>query len=478
MMRRRSSEKSPAPTASRTDAPRPLQGWRARLIKRVFPLWIGAVWMLGCHPGLALAASQNVAPECSIRADGSNPCPVTLLRPATAPLSAMARLGRDLFNDPKLSGSGQLSCASCHVPKAHYAPDDDRVFARGGRTMQAAGVRAVPSLTYRERQPPFSVGPDDATSEAAPPAPAQTGPETPRAAKSADNTAASALALVPQGGLFWDGRADTLQAQAAGPLFDPREMAATQADVVQRLRHAPYTNSLMALVGGSASDDMLVAEALFALARYQIESPGFHPYSSRYDAWLEGKARLTPHEAEGLALFNDPEKGNCAACHLSTVDAEGRPPLFTDHQYEALAAPRQKLALPGSVDLGLCAAGRTDIGAASGYCGFFRTPSLRNSATRRHFFHNGVFTSLREVMDFYVLRDIEPARFYPRNRDGTVALYDDLPRQYRANVDRNDAPFGPRDKPALTEAERDRIVDFLNTLTDAPADGQGRLTPP
>ncbi|GBQ93989.1 cytochrome-c peroxidase [Asaia krungthepensis] len=401
--------------------------------------------------------------SCQVRIDGSNPCPVRLVRPEEAPLSAMAMLGKALFFDTQLSGSGRLSCASCHVPAAHYAPDTALVFAQGGQNMDRFGVRAVPSLTYRERQPPFSVGPDNATSEAAPPAPPPPGI---RNVKSASDTGASALAMVPQGGLFWDGRADTLQSQAEGPLFDPREMAATPHLVAERLRHAPYSASLFRLIGAGASDKMLTAEALFALARYQIEAKAFHPYSSHYDDWLEGKARLSPEEAEGMALFNNPSKGNCAACHLSGVDGEGRPPLFTDHQYEALAAPRQKLSLPGSPDLGLCAAGRADIGHDAAYCGFFRTPSLRNAATRHVFFHNGVFTSLRQVMDFYVLRDIEPERFYPRRADGTLALYDDLPPRYWANIDKTDAPFGPRHSPALTPDEREKIIAFLGTLTD------------
>lgn len=413
------------------------------------------------------AVAQNNA--CVPAQDGSNPCPVILRKPEIAPLSAMARLGKALFFDTGLSGSGRLSCASCHVPSAHFAPDTTLVFAQGGRNMDRHGTRAVPSLTYRERQPPFSVGPDNATSEAAPAPPSVSDlPPAQEGAKSAGNTGTSAQAMVPQGGLFWDGRADTLQTQAEGPLFDPNEMAAKRENVVTRLRTAPYSPDLRRLIGPGASDTMLVAEAMFALARYQIEAPEFHSYSSRFDDWLEGKTRLTRDEAEGLALFDDPAKGNCAACHLSTVDAEGRPPLFTDHQYEALAAPRQARAMPGRLDLGLCAAGRQDIGAVAAYCGFFRTPSLRNSATRHVFFHNGAFTSLRQVMDFYVLRDIDPARFYPRKADGTLALYDDLPRQYWPNIDKTDAPFGPRKTPALTLQEREKIVSFLQTLTDRP----------
>ena len=54
------------------------------------------------------------------------------------------------------------------------------------------------------------------------------------------------------------------------------------------------------------------------------------------------------------------------------------------------------------------------------YCGLFRTPSLRNVALRQTFFHNGVFHSLRDAVAFYVTRETDPGRWYPRNPDGSV----------------------------------------------------------
>ena len=60
-----------------------------------------------------------------------------------------------------------------------------------------------------------------------------------------------------------------------------------------------------------------MSEALFAVARYQIEDVSFHPYTSKFDFWLEGKARFTESEARGYALFNDPAKANCAGCHAN-----------------------------------------------------------------------------------------------------------------------------------------------------------------
>ena len=125
---------------------------------------------------------------------------------------------------------------------------------------------------------------------------------------------------MPVGGLFWDGRANTLQTQAMGPLLSPYEMDGGSIErVAGKFQTAPYANRFTQLFGPTvfASPAMTVSEALFAVARYQIEDASFHPYSSKYDAWLEGKARLwSQAELRGYVLFNDPDKGDCAACHL------------------------------------------------------------------------------------------------------------------------------------------------------------------
>ena len=125
-------------------------------------------------------------------------------------------------------------------------------------------------------------------------------------------------------------------------------------------------------------------------------------------------------------------------------------------------------ANPAYYDLGLCGPTRTDLAAQTNYCGMFRTPSLRNVATRKYFFHNGKYSSLADVLQFYVYRDINPERFYPTAADGSVTKFDDLPPQYQANVDVTDAPFNhhPGDTPALSDSEIQDLTAFLNTLTD------------
>jgi cytochrome c peroxidase len=406
-------------------------------------------------------------------ARGENPYPVRLVRPPVAPLSAMAELGRAVFFDASLSSSGRLSCASCHSPEHAYGPAGDAPAVNGGPDLARQGVRAVPSLMYLERQPNFSIGPDNDENETVSLTQlAALGEQAPRATKTAGNSAATSANVVPQGGLFWDGRSNTLQDQALGPLLSPMEMDGGGVETVAaKLRRASYAALLRQLFGASifATPRLAVAEALFAVARFQIEDPSFHPYDSKFDHWLEGKARLNPDELRGYLLFNNPDKANCGGCHLDRPRPDGLPPLFTDGQYEALGAPRNPALAANRdqayFDLGVCGPYRTDMRDETQFCGMFVTPTLRNAATRRVFFHNGVFHSLQAVQDFYNFRDTEPERVWPR---GPMARFDDVPPKYRGNVDTVDPPFDRNvgDKPAMTGEEERDIIAFLRTLTD------------
>jgi cytochrome c peroxidase len=246
------------------------------------------------------------------------------------------------------------------------------------------------------------------------------------------------------------------------------------ATVAAKLRNASYAKFFAALFGQGVFDNprLLVEEAMFAVGRYQVEEPSFHPYTSKFDYWLEGKARLSEAEMRGYELFNDVKKANCGGCHVDKPSRDGLPPLFTDHQYEALGAPRNSaLAVnkdPEFFDLGICGPTRTDIADQTQFCGMFATPTLRNVATRRTFFHNGVFQTLQQVMDFYNFRDTDPQKVYPRTADGTVLKYDDIPVRFRANIDVADPPFDrhPGETPAMTAQDVSDIIAFLQTLTD------------
>jgi cytochrome c peroxidase len=146
--------------------------------------------------------------------------------------------------------------------------------------------------------------------------------------------------------------------------------------------------------------------------------------------------------------------------------------VFSDHQYEALGAPRNfALAVnkdPNYFDLGICGPYRSDMATQTQYCGMFGTPTLRNVATRRVFFHNGAFNTLQQVLDFYNFRDTDPQKVYPRGGDGIVRKYDDVPARFQANIDVVDPPFDRHfgETPAMTAQDEVDIIAFLQTLTD------------
>jgi cytochrome c peroxidase len=390
---------------------------------------------------------------------------------ADTSLSAAAKLGKALFFDKSLSASGQMACSSCHDPTNYYAPPNKLIVQLGGPKLDQPGIRPVPSLTYKYLTHAFSIGPESPDEVE--------GPATPvilvGSAGSQPKAASAAPDIVPEGGFFWDGRADTLEDQASGPLFSPFEMANSDRHAVYERIRQNYGDRIGQLFGDQVLDDqeMLLAEASFALARYQMEAPDFHAFTSKYDYYLKGETKLSPAEARGLKLFDDPKKGNCASCHLDTTDAEGRPPVFTDYEYEALGVPRNPKipanADPAWHDLGICGPMRDDAYAHQAQnCGLFKTPTLRNAATRHVFFHNGRFTTLEEVVKFYVQRDTNPGVFYPKGKNGKPEKYDDLPAEYRTNIDVIDAPLDRKagQKPALDAQEIKDVVAFLGTLTD------------
>ncbi len=413
------------------------------------------------------------------------------LKAPQTPLSAVALLGKKMFFDPTLSGSGKMSCASCHDPQHAYAPANSLDVQLGGPDMKLQGMRAVPSLTYLEHTPAFSIGPDQkpdddddhaalAAASAQQTSRINAGVKVGSVVKADIATGDAAIAkaeeMVPLGGMDWDGRAFTLTDQAGGPLLDPREMANGNAvALMAKLKAAPYAADMIVLFGPAVftTPNLALGEAYFALARYQFEDKSFHLYDSKFDYYLAGKVQLSAEEKRGMKLFDDPKKGNCASCHLDKPSKDGKfAPVFTDYQFEALGAPRN-MAIPDNrkprfFDEGLCGPLRKDMAKQKNYCGLFKTPGLRNVATRHVFFHNGVFHTLEDAVRFYVERETKPEKWYPRAAGGKVNAYNDLPPAHRANVDVTDAPFDRKlgDTPALNEDEVRDIVAFMKTLTD------------
>jgi cytochrome c peroxidase len=423
--------------------------------------------------GLAAAAAPDIGTAAAIP---------TFVTASAANLSPQAQLGRQIFFDPTLSASGKLSCASCHDPaNAYAAPKTSGVIMLGGARMDRPGLRAIPSLRYLSGTPRFS-------------------------RHSYIDVGRDREDVGPAGGLMLDGRADNLREQMLLPLLDTAEMAnSSVAEIATRLRRATYAAELLQTAGagvdsagsgsahsgvtgsGCASPDStgsvtpgppqsgpaqsLLDAAATALERFELEDTTFHPYNSRFDQYLRGTATLSADELEGLRLFVDPAKGNCAACHTATTGPGGSAPTFTDFSYHALGVPRNN-AIPANTDsrffdLGLCGPRRADLRKERQYCGYFKTPTLRNVARRQFFFHNGRFTNLRDVMQFYEERDTNPRRWYPALA-GKLQKFDDLPVRYRGNVNISDAPLnrGPGYPPALNDFEISKVIAFLETLSD------------
>ncbi|HEX7689057.1 MAG TPA: cytochrome c peroxidase [Burkholderiaceae bacterium] len=398
-----------------------------------------------------------------------------------AAMSAAAQLGQRIFADTALSESGKQSCATCHAKAFAMAadpgasgPDHGLAVPLGGPGMDQPGFRNTPSLLYASYAPAFSFAADGS----------------------------------PSGGFFRDGRAATLADQAALPFTTPFEMAnADAAAVVAKLKTRPYLAQFTALYGSDAlaSPEVALRRMAQALAAFETEAPEFHPFTSKYDYWRAGRAQLTAQELDGLGLFNDPAKGNCAACHPSTSGDGITPPLFTDFSFDNLGVPRNA-ALPANAgagapaytpadssdgvqayyDLGICGPFRDNGGLlVPGLCGQFKVPTLRNVALTAPYFHNGRFATLQQAIGFYVRRDTNPEEWYPTDAAGRVTKFDDLPAAYGGqvvvqagvagsdlgyygNVNTLEIPYDRHigDAPALSPAEIDDVIAFLCTLSD------------
>ena len=354
-------------------------------------------------------------------------------------LSPIARIGEKAFVEPLLSASGRQSCASCHSPETGHAAANALAVQLGGANLDQPGLRNSQSLRYLVKNTAFHFD--------------------------AEGT--------PTGGFFWDGRADSLALQAAGPLLSAREMAnPDKASVVAKIARTSWANEFKAVFGKNILQDVDRAfdKLTLALAQYQVEDAAFNAYTSKYDAYLRSETALTVQEARGLALFNDPNKGNCASCHTSTKGSDGSHPLFTDLTYDNLGLPRNMDIAANAdsnyFDLGLC--GRSDLRDRLDLCGAFKVPSLRNVALRKTYFHNSAFKSLKDALTFYVQRDTNPEKWYPLNTDGTVNKFNDIPSAQLSNVNTSEAPYNRLvgDVPALSDTEVDDVIVFLRTLTD------------
>ena len=359
-----------------------------------------------------------------------------------------ARLGQLIFGDPNLSEPRGTACIGCHRPATGFAGNHgSRIGVALGSAPGALGLRNSMTNSYSALVPEFSFITQDGVTEAS-------------------------------GGHFWDGRADTLALQALGPFLNPLEMNnPSKQAVVAKIAASRYAPQFRQQFGANIFNDPELAFTQIGVAIEAFERAALQPFSSKYDAVVRGTATFTAPEARGMALFQDPNRANCAGCHLMNP-ASGKPEdsLFSEFTYYATGVPRNNAiprnASPNFFDLGLCGPERTaptlpaDVAPGTSpedFCGKFRMPTLRNVAERTAYMHNGVFRNLLEVLQFYSTRISNPQRWY-----GPQGIPNDLPPQYQSNIETTKAPFNrtAAQGPVLTEAEISDVIAFLRTLSD------------
>lgn len=193
-----------------------------------------------------------------------------VVHPADNPHSdAKENLGKALFFDPRLSGSGQIACASCHDPDLAWGDGRTTSFGHSRKVL----ARNAPSIRFVAFQETF----------------------------------------------FWDGRAETLEDQAIAVFLNQDEMHATAEHVVETVSaHAAYRELMCEAFGDEAITLKRVAQAIACFERTMIHG------RTRFDAFLQGKTDVMSDSAiRGLDLFR--RDARCMNCHNG--------PLFSDGQF-------------------------------------------------------------------------------------------------------------------------------------------------
>ncbi len=318
-----------------------------------------------------------------------------------------ADLGRALFNDPSLSNPPGQSCATCHLPDRAFAENLPVSVGRNGKQ----GARNAPTLLYTQFAPALFY---------------EDWRET------------------WVGGQFWDGRADTLQEQALGPLLNPHEMNNTPGTLAHSLRNLSYKSLFIDIFGKEVftNDDRLITAAAEALQAFQM-TDAFAPFSSKFDYAQQGLLELTEQEKFGREVFGT--KGMCQDCHSGEINNRS---VFTQFVYHNIWVPDNPELKDAHFqpDPGLGGNEKLNADERKRATGRFRTPTVRNVALTAPYMHNGVFKTLRDVMDYYNNMD-------DRKRWGPIPYPDNVSRLLNTQLE-------------LTEEEIEAVIVFLHTLTD------------
>ncbi len=420
-------------------------------------------------------------------------------REPAAPLSPTQQLGKAIFSDTELSFNRNQSCAACHAPAAGFSGPNSEINARGavyeGSILGRFANVKPPTASYVTPAPVLYHTMEDGEP-------------------------------LFVGGLFFNGRAtgkklgSAAADQAQHPFLDPREMALPDAAcVVYRVCNANHPDAYPVkpsdIWGGEicqidwpktrdidadcskldeplelAKESREKANAAFnrisrSIAAY-LASAEVSPYSSKFDFYLAGEAKLSAQEQLGMEVFMD--KGLCADCHILEPGPNGEPPLLTDFTYDNLGGPRngenpfygQKAFNPEGdkwVDLGLGGPLAEDPfykSAAAAQQGKQKVPTLRNVDKRpapgfvKSYTHNGYFKTLKGLVHFYNTRDTKPACPDPLTTEAEALAQNCWPEaEVKQNMNKDELG-----NLKLTEAEEQALVAFMKTLSDGYQPGQ------
>jgi cytochrome c peroxidase len=298
-----------------------------------------------------------------------------------------ASLGKKLFFDPVLSANTRRSCASCHKPELAFTDGLPKSVSMDGKSML-------------------------------------------------DRNAPSLINAAIQGRLFHDARTMNLETQADEVLGNPLEMHHDFSSSVGKLKRSPEYVKLFKDAFAGTQDTFISAHSLLlAIAEYERTLVSFN---SRFDKTMRGEAQLlASNEFEGFQLFIT--KGKCAGCHFIPLFSGTIPPEYKVSEWEVLGTPDVNDRAKAKLDAD---PGRAGVHKTSLYRHAFKTPGLRNVALTAPYMHNGVFSTLEEVMEFY-------------NVGGGKGWSLDVPNQ---SLD--------ADSLQLTKTEIQNIIAFLNALTD------------
>jgi len=341
--------------------------------------------------------------------------------PATTATPAMKiTLGKDIFTDKSLSNPTGQSCSSCHAAATGFSDPNHNIVSEGA-VDGLFGNRNAPMAAYTMFNPLFHYSVEDSSYE---------------------------------GGLFLDGRVNTLEEQAMKPFLNPLEMGNADANMVfVKLQQASYYPLFKQVYGNVTDATTAFNNITDAIAAYE-RSPELNPFTSKYDYYLAGQASLTEEELSGLKLFSDTLRAKCVNCHLLTPDPASGKVLFTDFTYNNDGVPANPNNPYYTIPSAFNALGTNYIDYGLGSIindptqyGAFRVSSLRNVAVSAPYFHNGVYNTLEQVVHFYNVRDVPGSGI--------------APPEVAANVDT--AETGNQH---LTAQEEQYIVAFLKTLTD------------